>query len=938
MRSGSVAWFARAQYDPPAGERVVTAADLRCGYAVDPLGIDEAAPRLTWGWRSARRGARQAAFQVLVARTRDRLMPGRADLWDSGRVDDCRSAVSYGGAPLPSATRCFWSVRGWDQHGAATAFSAPASFEMGLLSRAEWRGRWTAGPEGVSSPLLRCELMLPAAVRRARCYVSGLGYHELYCNGARVGDHVLDPANTCYHNDQPFPVGSRVLYVTHDLTDLLRPGVNALGVMLGHGWYSAESDVPPSPIHREPYGDRPCLLLQLDVDLADGRRVSVASDRRWRTASGPIVYNDYSHGETYDARRERPGWEDAPYDDRGWAAACEVPGPGGRLVAQSLPPIRLMEARSPRRILEPRPGVFVFDMGQNCCGWSRLRARGPRGTEIALAHAARVYDDGSLDARSNLHDVAGMHGAGTHGARQTDRYILRGDPAGEEWEPRFTLHGSRFVEVTGYPGTPALDAIDGRVVRTGARATGRFACSDELLNRIHAMCWWTFASSMQGYPQDAADRSERVGWLGDPIPEDYLYNFDCASFWAKWTDDIADAQKENGHVPVISPVHWRRTHDAYAYPAPVWSSTYAVLVWTLYRFLDDEALLDRHYDGLARLVGWLGGLAEEYVIEPGLGDHMEPQPDGSTSSAPRHTPTALTSTAIWYWDVRTLGRIAAILDRSGDAARYTELAERIGTAFNRRFLDPERGTYASGSQTANAVALQMGLVPAGAVERVLEHLLHDITVRHDGHLSTGMVGTNALVHALPRHGAAEVLYRIATQTTFPSWGFMLERDATTLWEAWSDDRAEQLSLNMKLFGSIDKFFYRDVAGIRPLAPGFRRIAVAPRVVGPVRHASASIETVRGPAAVSWRIKDDGALRLAAEIPANATAEIRLPAGGRSAVLVTEGGRPVWRDGAYVPGAPGVTGARTEDDSVVVEAGSGSYEMTLTGRYAAMRST
>ena len=903
----------------------MTAADLRCGYAVEPLGIDEPAPRLTWSWRSASRGARQTAYQVLVARSPGRLMPGAADLWDSGRVDGGHAAVSYGGAPLPSATRCFWSVRGWDERDQATAFSAPASFETGLLSRDEWHGRWIAGQEGVSSPLLRREITLPAPVQRARCYLSGLGYHELFCNGMRVGDRVLDPATSYYHNDQPFPLGSRVLYVTHhDLTDLLRHGANALGVMLGHGWYSAEADVPPSPDHREPYGDRPCLLLQIEIELADGSRVSVASDRRWRTASGPIVYNDYNHGETYDARRERPGWDDAPYDHRGWAAACEVPGPGGRLVAQPLPPIRVVETRAPRRILEPRPGVFVFDLGQNCCGWSRIRARGPRGTEIALAHAARVHEDGSLDARSNLHDVASRHGA-----RQTDRYVLRGDPAGEEWEPRFTLHGSRFVEVTGYPGTPALAAVDGRVVRTSAPATGRFTCSDELLNRIHAMCWWTFASSMQGYPQDAADRSERVGWLGDPIPEDYLYNFDCASFWAKWADDIADSQKENGHVPVISPVHWRRTYDAYAYPAPVWSSTYAVLVWTLYWFLDDEALLDRHYDGLARLVAWLGSLTEEHVIEPGLGDHMEPQPDGSTSSAPRHTPTALTSTAIWYRDVRTLGRIAAILGRDGDAARYAELAERIGAAFNRRFLDPERGTYASGSQTANAVALQMGLVPAEAVERVIGHLLHDITVRHDGHLSTGMVGTNALVYALPRHGAAEVLYRIATRTTFPSWGFMLERDATTLWEAWSDDRDEQLSLNMKLLGSIDKFFYRDVAGIRPLAPGFRRIAVAPRVVGPVRHASASIETARGPASVSWRMEDDGALRLTAEIPANATAEVRLPCARQFPARVEESGRTVWDRGTYVPGTPGVTEARQDDDCVVVEVTSGSYEISLT---------
>lgn len=902
----------------------MTAADLRCGGAVDPIGIDAPTPRLTWCWRSAIRGARQAAWQVLAAGAPHRLMPGRADRWDSGRVDGDRSAVSYGGAPLAAGARCFWAVRGWDERGAATAFSAPASFEMGLLARGDWRGRWIAGPAGVSSPLLRRELTVPAPVRQARCYVAGLGYYELYCNGAKVGDHVLDPATTCYHDDQPFPIGSRVLYVTYDLTDRLRPGANALGVMLGHGWYSAESDVPPSPIHREPYGDRPCLLLQLTVELTDGRRLSVASDRTWRAAPGPIVYNDYNHGETYDARAERPGWDDVRFDDADWAHAAQIDGPGGRLVAQPLPPIRVVGTRRPRRRFAPRPGVFVFDLGQNCCGWARLRARGRRGTEITLAHAARVHGDGSLDARSNLHDAAGVHCA-----RQTDRYVLRGDDGGrgwEEWEPRFTLHGSRFVEVTGYPGTPALDAIDGRVVRTAARATGRFTCADDLLNRIHAMCWWTFASSMQGYPQDAADRAERVGWLGDPIPEDYLYNFDCASFWAKWADDIADAQKENGHVPTISPVHWRRTHDAYAYPAPYWSSSYAVVVWTLYWFLDDEALLARHYDGLRRLVAYLGGLAEDHVIERGLGDHMEPQPDGSTSAAPRHTPPALTSTAIYYWDVRTLARVAAILDAGEDAARYRELAERIGAAFNRRFLNAKTGACASGSQTANAVALQMGLVPPEAVERVLANLVRDVTAR-GGHLSTGMIGTNALVEALPRYGRADLMYRIAGQTTFPSWGYMLERDATTLWESWSDDRDQQLSLNMKLLGSVDKFFYRDVAGIRPLAPGFRRIAVAPQVTDALASAAAEIETVRGPAAVSWR-QDRGRLRLSATIPANAAAQVRLPAAGRpSSVRVTEGGRPIWQRGAFVPGAPGVNAAWAEDGCVVVEVGAGRYDLT-----------
>ena len=494
-----------------------------------------------------------------------------------------------------------------------------------------------------------------------------------------------------------------MLYASHDVTGLLRAGRNAVGVMLGNGWYAAEADVPPSPSHRKPYGDRPRLLLQLEVELTEGEPVRLASGTGWKASAGPVRYNDYSHGESYDARRELPGWDTPGYDDSRWSAVQEVAAPSGTLRAQPLAACEVVETRAAKRILTPAAGVSVYDFGQNCSGWSRLRVRGERGSRVTLKHGARVYADGSLDARSNLYD---LHC--THVARQRDSYTLKGRGV-EEWEPRFTLHGFRYVEVSGYPGTPRAEHLQGRVVRNAAERVGSFRCSNELLNRIHEAAVWTFASSLQGFPQDAADRSERVGWLGDPIPEDYMYNFDTARFWSKWCDDLADSQKPDGQLPVISPLHWRgSSYDPYG-NCPVWWSHYALIPWSVYWFYDDERVLAEHAAGIGKLVDYLSSRAQEHIVEFGLGDHMEPQPDGTTSSSPRHTPPALTSTAYYHFDARVAARAAEIAGRGEEARRYGALAEEIKVAFNRRFLDRGSNQYATGSQTC-----QRGAAGAGA--------------------------------------------------------------------------------------------------------------------------------------------------------------------------------------------------------------------------------
>ncbi len=919
--------------------------ELRSEYLVNPLGIDVAQPRFSWQLEASRRGQVQSAYQILVASSEENIARNVGDLWDSGKVASQRAVnVAYEGKPLLSGQRCWWKVRVWNRPGEdgelagptfadeetlramrverSGDYSAPATFQMGLLQSSDWQAQWIAHPKKeTSSPLLRKEFTLGKKARRATVFVSGLGYYELWVNGRKVGDHVLDPGTTYYNHDQPFDVKARVLYVTHDVIPLLEAGANAVGVMLGHGWYSAEDDIPRSPSHREPYGDRPRLVLQMRIDFEDGERLTVTSNETWKTAPGPVTYNDYSNGETYDARLEPDGWSRPGFDDSTWEDTVSVTAPNGRLAAQMLTPIRVVETLKPVKMLTPQPGVFIFDMGKMLSGWTRLRVRGKRGAEVKLRHAARVHDDGTLDARSNSHP--------RHVARQTDTYILKGE-GDEVWEPRFTLHGFRYVEVTGFPGTPTLASVEGRFVRSAVAESSTFACSNDLLNHIHDYVKRTFACSLQSIPQDAMDRSERVAWLGDPgmVAEDMIYNFDLASFWTKWLGDIRDAQKPDGEVPYISPIHWRTSHNPYGW-MPVWHSTYPLIAWYVYQYYGDERILADHYEGLCKLVDYFSARAENHLLRDGLGDHMEPQPDGTSSFRPLHTPATLTSTAYYYYDTWILAQAAKVLGKEDDAQRYSELAEKIKAAFNREFLDRGANQYGTGSQTANALALYLGLSPERRAEAIAKNLVSDIVKRHRGHLSTGIIGTNALEQALPEVGAADVMYGIATQTTFPSWGYQVGRGATTLWEIWEDNPERQPSLNMKMQGSSQKFFYKDLAGISPASPGYRDIMIKPRIVGDLTWVKATVHTVHGPIAIHWERAEDG-LDMRLTLPANTSADVTVPTLGLDAIAITESGQPLWRDGEYVAGITGITSGHRAGDSVTFQAGGGRYFFRLRG--------
>ncbi|MCS7315360.1 MAG: family 78 glycoside hydrolase catalytic domain, partial [Bryobacterales bacterium] len=487
-----------AQPQPPTG--------LRTEYLVNPEVVDTPRPRFSWVLEHTARGQRQTAWQILVS-SRPEVNVG--DVWDSGRVEGAQNTlVAYNGKPLESGRTYYWKVRWWDAAGQASPYSRVARFTMGLLNPSDWKGRWIGGANQ-----LRKEFTLAARPVRARAFIAGLGYYELRINGQKVGDHVLDPGWTTYDK--------RVLYTSYDVTDLLRQGSNAVGIILGQGWYGSRA-----------------ALLQLNVEMEGGQRAEIVTDGTWKVRQGPILSDSVYDGETYDARQETPGWDRPGFVDVGWQAATAVDPPKGVLSAQMMPPIRITDTLVPLKMWSPRPGVYVFDMGQNFSGWCQLRVRGPRGTVVRLRHAELIYEDGMINVE-NLRR-----------ARATDVYILKGDGEEEVWEPRFTYHGFRYVEVTGYPGTPRLDSIRGRVVHTDIRPHGNFAASKQILNRIQHLILWGIRSNVHSIPTDCNQRDERMGWMADAhlYTEPTLWNYDSAAFFANFLRNIRDIQGTDGSV------------------------------------------------------------------------------------------------------------------------------------------------------------------------------------------------------------------------------------------------------------------------------------------------------------------------------------------------------------------------------------------------------
>ncbi len=851
----------------------LSVAGLRCEHLANPLGLGVASPRLSWRAQTDQETWTQGAYQIEV---RDAGTGG--PLWDSGRVDSQESLlIPYGGPPLGSCQACEWRARVWDRAGAASDWSEAAWFEIGLLQADDWSARFVtpAWDEDASAsqpcPFLRREFAVDGDVAKARLYVTALGVYEIEINGVRAGDHVLAPGWTSYDH--------RLRYQTFDVTELLRRGANAIGAILGDGWARGNLGFEA---RRNRYTDRLALLAQIEITLADGSTQGVVTDDSWRATTGPILTADLYNGETFDARRELGGWSQPGYDDAAWQGVRTVERDLSTLVAPTGPPVRRTEVLRPVAIDTSPSGKTVVDFGQNIAGRVRLRVAGPAGTTITLRHA-EALDHGELFTRA------------LRSAQATDRYTLKGGGV-EAYEPRFTFHGFRYVEVSGWPGEPAADGLEAVVCHSDTVRTGWFACSDADVNRLHENIVWSLRDNFLDIPTDCPQRSERLGWTGDIqvfAPTACLL-YDVAGFLTSWLADLAADQPPDGGVPWVVPDILSQD-VARASAAAGWSDAAVIVPWVLYQHYGDLGLLDAQYPSMRAWVEHMVRRAgDDLVWDDGFqfGDWLDPAAPPDRPAEAR-TDRYLIATAYFAYSTDLLSRAASALGKDDDAARYASLARRIKEAFRKKYAPDGRLT--SDGQTAYVLALAFDLLLAEQAPAAAARLV-ELIQREGGHLGTGFLGTPKLCDVLTEHGYVDAAYDLLMQRTCPSWLYPVTQGATTVWERWDAIRpdgsihpGEMLSFNHYAFGAIGAWLYGTVAGIQrdPNVPGWRRIRVQPRPGGGLTHARARLIVPYGTIESAWRV-EDGRCSLEAEVPPNTTAEVWLPGRDEGPIAVGSG--------------------------------------------------
>ncbi len=1052
--------------------------NLRCEYKIAPQGIDVFRPRLTWRWQPGSAWRQQAAYELLVATSPEKLAQGVGDLWATKKVESAWPGAVYGGRALLSHQRCYWKLRVWEGQSIASPWSETASWTMGLLDykdQTEWTGQWigcdkaepitidgkappspvsvkdakwiytpegsnslapegvryfrrdfelpegakiksaslhvggdnkfgasvndkkvitgedwhatlpsdvkkllvpgknrisvwvnniypdpakptpgSQGPAGLMAALdvtledgtrislqsdgkwlcskdekapdddwepakvlggngvapwgkvraggvaeylpatyLRRQFEAPRPVARAVIYATAHGIYELRLNGQRVGDEYFAPGFTNYKK--------RALYRAYDVTGLIKPGANAIGAILGDGWYRGNV----SNLGQNHYGSKTRLLAQLYLFYADGRRDVITTDDQWRAAFGPILEGDLQAGETYDARREMPGWDEANFNDAKWFKPDNVVSSAERtelVSAHPGPPVRRIAEIKPVAIAEPKPGLFVVNFGQNFAGWTRLKVSEKAGTPVVLRFGEMLNADGTV-YRENLRS-----------ARATDTYVCKGKGI-ETWEPRLTYHGFQYVEVAGLTQKPTAETLTGIVAHSDNATTGAFECSNPLINKIWSNAMWGQKSNYFEVPTNCPQRDQRLGWTGDTqvFVRTGAYNQDVAAFFTKWLNDLDDEQSAEGAFPNMAP----SLHGGWS---PGWADAGVIVPHTLFRVYGDARLIGQHYDAMAKHVAYYQSRAPGFLIpNEGFGDWLAIGSD---------TPKILIYTAYMARSTQLLAEMAEVVGKRAEAAQHRQLFEDARKAFQAKFVAPD-GKVGSGSQTSYLLALRFDLLTPPQRAKAAELLVKDIEA-HDGHLTTGFLGVNLLLPTLTDIGRSDVAYRLMQKTTYPSWGYSVEQGATTMWERWNSytkDKGfgpvEMNSFNHYAYGACGEWLYRTVLGIDALEPGFSKIIVKPEPGPGVTWAKGSYDSIRGPIRSAWKI-EGGALKLDVAIPPTTTAEIHVPAANAAAVTV--GGRPAAQ-------TSGLKLLRAEQGRAVFSAEPGAYAFTAAG-YAA----
>ena len=891
---------------PGKAQMKIEVAELHTEYKKNPIGIDARRPRLGWQIRSAQRGVVQSAYQIRVARSEQGLGSAGETVWDSGKVTSDESVQCvYAGASLQSGQRYHWQVRIWDGGGAASDWSAPAYWEMGLLESTDWQANWIepdlqedtskSGPVA----MLRGVFTLSEDVQQAHAYVTSHGLYEMRLNGRRVGDQLFTPGWTSYNK--------RLQYQTYDVTSLVRRGDNAVGVLLGNGWYRGNVGFTGQ---RNRYGKTLAALMQIKVTYKSGKVETATTNRTWKSTTGPILMSEIYHGETYDARLEKTGWAEPGFDDHDWSGTKVASYSKDTLIAPAGPPVRKIEELKPVKIFKTPGGDTVADMGQNMVGWVRLTVQGPAGTTVTLRHAE------VLDRQGNFY-VQNLRGAG-----QKVQYTLKGRGV-EVFEPHFTFQGFRYVAVDGYPGELGPDALTGIVIHSDITPASEFETSNQLINQLQHNIIWGQKGNFLDVPTDCPQRDERLGWTGDAqvFSRTAAFNMDVAGFFTKWLKDLAADQYESGSVPHVIPDVLGRANKP-AGGSAAWADAAVIIPWNMYLSYGDKRILEEQYPSMARWVEYERVRAGDDFIWDGdfhFGDWLA----YATTRADYPGATTgkdLIATAFFAHSTDLLARIARVLGKQEDAAKYSDLLLKIKGAFCREYVT-ETGRIAENTQTAYAVALQFDLLPETLRPVAARRLAQEIRERK--HLTTGFVGTPYLCHVLSRYGYLDEAYMLLNREEYPSWLYPVKQGATTIWERWDGQKPDgsfqdkgMNSFNHYAYGAIGEWMYRVMAGIEidEQAPGYKHVLIQPRPGGGFTNVRASHISMYGKVGSAWNLKD-GRFELAVEIPANTRATVRLPNADLATVL--EGGQAVTTGN-------GITRKWQEGNSAVLDVGSGSY--------------
>jgi alpha-L-rhamnosidase len=898
--------------------------NLRCEMLDSPQGIDTKTPRLSWWISNDQNNIKQQAYHIIVATTKEKLNKNEGDLWNSGKVNTDRSVhVLYAGKLLTSGIKCYWKVKSYTNKG-ESSWSKPSYWSMGLLTSATWKAKWIGYDKAsawdsvtqwsrLSARYLRKQFQSASAVKRATVYISGLGLYELYINGKRISDYVLTPSPTDYRKS--------VLYNSFDVTNNIKAGNNVIATVLGNGrFFTMRQNYKTQKWNTFGF---PQLLLQLEIEYANGTKKTIISDETWKlNVDGPIRSNNEYDGEEYDATKELTGWMNAGFNDTKWLKPQLVKAPEGKLVAQMTPPMKVMETFDVKEIKKVGEGKYVLDIGQNFSGWIKMKVKGKRGDKVSLRFAESLQPNGELYI-ANLRD-----------AKVTDIYTLKGGET-EIWQPSFVYHGFRYVEVTGYPGTPVKGDFEGHFVYDEMRGSRGFLSSNNVLNGIIVNANRGIASNYKGMPIDCPQRNERQPWLGDRATgaggEAFL--FDNSTLYAKWLDDIEQSQTEEGAIPDVAPAFWNYYSDNMT-----WPGTYLLVADMLHRQFGDEQVIIKHYPSMKK---WMDYMRTKYMKDYILtkdkyGDWCVP-PESleiiRSRDSTRTTDGALISTAYYYWLLQYMKKFATLAGKSSDIPAYDDLAARIKQAFNDKFYNKQRKLYDNNTVTANILPLYFGITPESDKEAVFNNIYNKIKLTDKMHISTGVIGTQWLMRTLTQFQRSDIAFTLASNTSYPSWGYMLANGATTIWELWNGNTAspQMNSQNhVMLLGDLIIWMYENLAGIKSddKAVGFSKIIMKPEMVDGLHYVEAWYDSPYGIVKSLWSkgLDDKEVNEFSWEIliPANTTATVYVPASSKSEVsLLIEKGVILDNEIKFL---------REEGPYVVYEVPSGKHTFNVDPRF------